>query len=194
MVNKIARAFITLLIYIASVPYLAANPTLPPLRKSEILALVAGGIFPENVAHDIESRGIDFAFDETFGSLLQTAGGDPHIINALQTAKPAIQPRSETIFEQALLQHLSYVGGLIHSGKTQEATTELESYLSTGADRSEFGFVMGEILIVDRRFVEAAQVYAEILKSDPDFPELQQRLSVAHAESGDTEEAPRGIS
>ena len=53
---------------------------------------------------------------------------------------------------------------------------------------------MGEILIVDRRFVEAAQVYAEILNSDPDFPELRQSLSVAHAESGDTEEAFREAS
>jgi hypothetical protein len=40
---------------------------------------------------------------------------------------------------------------------------------------------MGEILIVDRRLAEAAQVYAEILNSDPDFPELHQRLSFAYS-------------
>jgi predicted Zn-dependent protease len=85
------------------------------------------------------------------------------------------------MFDQALLQHLSYAGSLIHSGKTQEAANELKNYLSTGAGKSEIGFVMGEILIVDRRFAEAGQVYAEILNSDPDFPELQQRLSLAYA-------------
>ena len=191
MYKRITISIIAVMIFIACGSYLTANTPSHPLRKSEILALVAGGIFPEDIIHDLESRGIAFAFDDNFRSLLQTASADGRVINALQKVTPVTLAKPETMFDQALLQHLSYAGSLIHSGKTQEAANELKNYLSTGAGKSEIGFVMGEILIVDRRFAEAGQVYAEILNSDPDFPELHQRLSLAYAESDDTEKAFR---
>ena len=191
MYKRITILILAVMIFIACGSYLTANTPSHPLRKSEILALVAGGIFPEDIIHDLESRGIAFAFDDNFRSLLQTASADGRVINALQKVTPVTLAKPETMFDQALLQHLSYAGSLIHSGKTQEAANELKNYLSTGAGKSEIGFVMGEILIVDRRFAEAGQVYAEILNSDPDFPELHQRLSLAYAESDDTEKAFR---
>jgi len=41
------------------------------------------------------------------------------------------------MFDQALLQHLSYAGSLIHSGKTQEAANELKTTFQRALGKSE---------------------------------------------------------
>ena len=62
MYKRITILILALMSFIACGSYLTANTPAHPLRKSEILALVAGGIFPEDIIHDLESRGIAFAF------------------------------------------------------------------------------------------------------------------------------------
>jgi Tetratricopeptide repeat len=93
--------------------------------------------------------------------------------------------------EQALLQRLSYAGSLIHSGDTQAAAKELSNSLSNPDAKSAAGFVIGEILIRDRRFAEAAQIYLQVLQDNPDFPEIHGGLSLALTESDNDEEGLR---
>src|ERR1700687_963555 len=87
MSSKITTSVIIALIYIASGARLSASSAPLPLGKSEVLALVAGGIFPENIAHDIKSRGIAFVPDDNLKSLLKAAGADVKIFVALKAAK-----------------------------------------------------------------------------------------------------------
>jgi tetratricopeptide (TPR) repeat protein len=155
------------------------------------MALIASGAFPENLSHDLESRGISFEPDESFISLANTAGARPIVISALRNSKRISPPSPRTLSEQALLQRLSYAGSLIHSGDTQTAARELSNSLSNPDAKSAAGFVIGEILIRDRRFAEAAEIYLRILQGNPDFPEIHSRLSFALAESDNDEEGLR---
>ena len=61
-------------------PTTKASPR--PLRKSEILALVSGDIFPDNVIMEIQADGLAFLPDDEFRSLLTSAGADPKVIAA----------------------------------------------------------------------------------------------------------------
>src|SRR6266478_7844569 len=100
MYKRITISLFIAVSVMACCTYLAANTPSHPLRKSEILALVAGGIFPENIIHDLESRGTAFAFDDNFRSFLQTASADARVINALQKATPVTSAKPETMFDQ----------------------------------------------------------------------------------------------
>jgi len=150
-----------------------------PLRKSEILALVAGGIMPENIAYDIQSRGVAFVRGDSFDTLLQNAGADAKIFAALKPAKVTAPTKPESSADQALLKCLSRAGSLIRSGQLDFAADKLNNCLSQDLGKPEIGFVMGLILINQQRFEEAGQVYLEILSQDSNF-QKSTRDSVSH--------------
>jgi tetratricopeptide (TPR) repeat protein len=161
------------------------------LRKSELLALVAGDSLPENVVFEIRSRGLSFTPDDKYKSLLKDAGADPTVLAALDTAKIANEAQSATTNDSALLQSLSSAGAKIRAGQLDDATRELTEALTGSSGTSAIGFVQGMVLIKLKRFGEAGQVYAEILSEDPDFPLLHTRLSFTYFQSGDAEDALR---
>jgi tetratricopeptide (TPR) repeat protein len=191
MNKKLAICVATALLVTACGAYLAAETAPKPLRKSEILALVSGAIISENVAYDIRSRGISFVPDDTFTRLLQVAGADEAVLAALNTAKSPSPSKADGDSDQSLLPHLSHAGSLIRAGQSEAAATELNNSMANGAGRSAIGFVMGKILIDQQRIDEAGQVYSQILRQDPDFPEVHTRLSFAYMQSGDAENALR---
>jgi tetratricopeptide (TPR) repeat protein len=189
MQRKTALSFLICLIGIifASQP---ARCSPRPLSKAELLALVAGGILPENVAFDIQSRGIAFVPDASYKALLKSAGADAKVLAAISTAKTAPSEASSAS-EAQLLQHLSHAGALIKSGKLDDAGDELTDALSRSSAKSEIGFVVGMVLIAQERYPEAGAIYSQILSEDPEFPELHARLSFTYFQSGDPEEALR---
>ena len=67
-----------------SCPITKADPR--PLSKTELLALVAASVLPENIASEIRSYGLDFKPDVAYNSLLKTAGADPKVFAALAAA------------------------------------------------------------------------------------------------------------
>ena len=163
-----------------------------PLSKSELLALVAGDIVPENVIYDIHSHGLAFVPDASYKLLLKSAGANDKVLAALGGAKinsGANTPAGDSS-DVELLQHLSHAGALIKSGQLAEAGSELTAALSAG-HKSEIGFVMGMVLIAQQRFPEVGQLYSQILADDPDFPEVHARLSLAYYQTGDPDEALR---
>jgi tetratricopeptide (TPR) repeat protein len=158
-----------------------------PLSKAELLALVAGDILSENIAFDIQSRGLAFVPDASYKSLLKSAGADAKVFAAISAAKTT----PETASDAQLLQHLSHAGEFIKSGKLDDAGDELTDALSRSSAKSEIGFVMGMILIEQERYPEAGAIYSQILSEAPDFPEVHARLSLAYYETGDYDEALR---
>ena len=83
------------------------------LRKSELLALVAGDILPENIVFEIRSRGLGFTPDDKYKSLLKDAGAGPTVLAALDAAKITDEKQSASTDDAALLQHLSNAGAKI---------------------------------------------------------------------------------
>jgi len=160
------------------------------LRKSELLALIAGECLPENTVFEIRSRGLGFTPDEKYKSLLKDAGADPTVLAALGAAK-ITDEQSASTEESALLQHLSSAGAKIRAGQLDEATRELTTALTGGSGASEIGFVQGMVLIHLKRFEEAGRVYLEIRREDPDFPQLHTRLSLTYFQTGHAEDALR---
>jgi tetratricopeptide (TPR) repeat protein len=168
----------------------AAHCSPRSLSKAELLALVAGDILPENVAFDIQARGLAFFPDASYKSLLKSAGADAKVLAALNTAKTNPAGNAESSSDAELLQHLSHAGSLIKSSRLREAASELTGSFS-GSHKSEIGFVMGMVLIAQQRYAEAGHVYSHILDEEPDFPELHARLSLTYYQTGDPQEALR---
>jgi hypothetical protein len=86
MHRKVIRASLLCLVLVSLVFCTNTNASLRPLRESEILALVAGGIIPDNVVMEIQADGLAFLPDDEFRSLLTSAGADPKVIAALNVA------------------------------------------------------------------------------------------------------------
>jgi tetratricopeptide (TPR) repeat protein len=185
-----ATSIIFLGVFLFSSPLAPQTPA-PPLNKLEVMAIVAGEIMPENVAYDLRSRGVDFVPDDAFRSLLKSAGADNRILQGLRAAKVDSKNADEDAYDGPLLQHLSHAGSLIRAGKQDDAAEELTSSFSGGRGKSAIGFVVGEILGKQKRFLEAGQIYSEILHNDPGFPEVHARLSWIFYEARGPEDALR---
>ena len=179
------------ILFSAFVSATPSNSSPRPLRKSEVLALVAGKIQPENIVFQIQSRGLSFTPDENYKSLLKAAGADPKVLVALTAAKIASREPADSAENSALLQHLSTAGRMIRASRFDEATNELSAAITGGSGRLEAGFVMGMVLLDQQRSQEAGQLYSQILERDPDFPEVHARLSATYFEIGDPENALR---
>jgi len=190
MQRKTSLTLLICLFTIVSASQPVARCAPRPLSKSELLALVAGGIVPENVIFNIHSRGLTFVPDTSYKTLLKSAGASAKVLAALDSAKPPAGHDADDSSDAQLLQHLSHSGSLIKSGQLDDAATELTGSLSEG-NRSEIGFVAGMVLIAQQRFPQAGKIYSQILARDPDFPELHARLSLTYYQTGNPEEALR---
>src|SRR5260370_28194468 len=188
MQRKTTLTFLICLAGILSAWQPMARSSPRPLSKAELSALVAGDILPENVAFDIQVRGLDFVPDASYKSLLKSAGADAKVFAAITAAKTTPSEASSAS-EAQLLQHLSHVGALIKSAKLDDAGDELTDALSRSSAKSEIGFVMGLVLIRRERYPEAGAIYSQILSEDPGFPELHARLSMTYYQTADSEEA-----
>src|SRR5271154_6479576 len=85
----------------------------PPLRQTELLALVAGQALPENIVREISTRGVAFHANDAYRSLLKNAGAAVPILTALNGAKIVIADGVEDEAAPDLLQHLSNAGKLL---------------------------------------------------------------------------------
>ena len=97
---RITVRSLTLLIVISLVQYRTFAFPSRPLSKSELLALVAGKVVPENIAFEIRSRALNFSPDMAYNGLLKQAGADSRVFAALssaQTPQPPIRPTSPPI-------------------------------------------------------------------------------------------------
>src|SRR5580700_3594785 len=154
MQRKTPLTFLICLVGIILVSQPVARCGPRPLSKAELLALVAGDILPENVAFDIQSRGLAFVPDASYKSLLKSAGADIKVFAAISAAKTTPGETSSSS-EPQLLQHLSHAGALVKSGKLEDAGDELTDAVSNSSAKSEIGFVMGIVLIKKERYPEA---------------------------------------
>ncbi|HTQ84697.1 MAG TPA: tetratricopeptide repeat protein, partial [Candidatus Solibacter sp.] len=170
-----------------------SKPSPRPLSKSELLALVAGDVLPENVASDIGSNGLNFAPDDTYRSLLKTAGADARVLSAVDSAKVLTAGNPASPADANLLQHLSKAGSMIRASQYDEAAAEMSAALTPemAKEKPAIGFVMGMVLIAEQNWEGAGEVYQEILRLDPDYPEVHSRLSLTYLNSGDPAEALR---
>jgi tetratricopeptide (TPR) repeat protein len=169
---------------------LAAFPP-RPLSKSELIALVAGRVVPENTVFEIRSRGLGFVPDMVFSGMVKQAGADSRVFAALAAAKtsPAGERASEDSAE--LLRHLTNAGQLIRQSKLDAAARELNVALATSSAKSQIGFVMGHLLSEQGDAEQALRVYRQILEDQPDFPEVHTRLSYCYHAVGDGDSALR---
>src|SRR5712664_938806 len=191
MQKKLSYMIFISLVDIAWFSYPSVNSAPRPLRKGELLALVSGGIIPEDIAYEIRSRGLSFVPDETYKTLLKSAGADAKVVTALNTAKTGSPEKVDSTTATELLQHLSRAGNLIKAAQLDDAANELTASLAGNTGKPEVGFVMGKVLIEQERYEEAGQVYLEILRQGPDFPQVHTRLSFTYFETGDAQNALR---
>jgi len=140
------------------------------------------------VAHEIGVRGLNFDPDEDYRALLKTAGADATVMAALNKAK-VTAPASDGKPDRELLKQLSSAVVLIRDKRYDEAGAELSRALESSFAGPETGFVMGEVLRRKEEFRQAAEVYAEVLRQDPDFPEVHTKVSYVLYRLGASEDA-----
>ncbi len=191
MRRKVIFAYLLCLVVVSLGFYPTTKASPRPLRKCELLALVAGHFFPDNVVMEIQADGLAFLPDDEFRSLLTGAGADPKVIAAMNVANAISSSANESATEKQLLQRLSRAGSQIKRKQIDAAVQTLAESLPSGVGRNELGFVVGVILYEPDRFAEASQIYSQIAASDPDFPQVHTRLAAALCNNGDAEPAIR---
>jgi tetratricopeptide (TPR) repeat protein len=161
-----------------------------PLTDSELLALVAGNALSENIVRQLNSRGLAFRPTDPYQSLLQTTGADAALIVAVAKATNTSsgQGAANDRSRDPLLQHLATAGKLIRGKQYQEASQELSAALESG-DGYEAGFVMGESLRQQERWLEASAVYEEVLRRAPGFLEARTKWTLVLYRGGDAVDA-----
>ena len=177
--SKLASLFLLTSSLLVSCSAAASETALRPLRQTELLALVAGNALPENIVNEIRTRGVAFGLDDSFRTQLTTAGATPSVLAALSAAKAPAKVTPEDKPDPALLQHIAAAAKLMKDKHYDEAADELTDALKGNFERFEIGFVMGELLREQENWGQAAAVYSEVLRQDPNFPEafLEQTLT-----------------
>ena len=87
MKRKFTILLISLVVCISGALCISAYPQTSGLTPVQLMAMIAGGAFPENLSQDLESRGISFELDDNFISPANAAGATPTVISALRNAK-----------------------------------------------------------------------------------------------------------
>lgn len=172
----------------ASVPQATPAPS-HPLERETLLALVAGGVLPENIVWYIENDGLAFQLDQNFQALLTTAGADRTVLKALSSAKVNPTEPAPQADDQQRLQELANAGQLIREKKYDDAAKELTAELSGSFHDVDAGFVMANVLTLQRRYDEAAAVYGELIQEDPNFPQVHTKASYVLYNLGDENNA-----
>src|ERR1700683_1191555 len=177
MAMRFLRASV-LIILISIAPHcLAAEAPAKPLSAGRLLALVAGGALPENVVREIQANGLAFCPDDDYRALLKAGGAGEPILNAVNAAAAGSTGPAEGKADEERLQHISHAAQLMKDKMYEEAASELKAALAVTFEEAETGFVMGEVLRLQERWTDAADVYGKVLSEDADFPEAHTKLS-----------------
>lgn len=161
-----------------------------PLSDGDLLALVAGNALPENIVNEIKSRGLGFHPDNQYRAQLETAGAEGTILAAFTSAKITGSVESSgDPHHIEFLKHLAQAGGLMRKKSYTEAVRELNAALVANPENASVGFVMGELLREQERWMPAASVYGEVLSRDPDFPEGHTKLAFICYSLGESDRA-----
>lgn len=169
----------------------AVNPSTQsgpkPLRASVVMALQAGGALPANIAYDIGTRGLNFQPDGDFLALMTKTAADASVIAALKSAK--VNDEGAAKPDMDLLRQLADAAALMKDKRYADAGTKLSEALDASFARLETGFVMAELLRQQDDVERACAVYAQILRTEPDFPEVHDKASYLLYRLGDYENA-----
>lgn len=167
----------------------AATSESKPLRASEVLALVAGIALPETVISHIKTDHLAFRPDDFYRGLLKSAGADPKVLAALDSAKIDTDQSPEHESGKELLQHLAAGAIAMNAGHYDQASSELKTALVASLNSPEVYFVAGELLRREDELGSSAATYRLLLTEDPSFPDAHAKLSYITYETGDADSA-----
>ena len=167
-----------------------AQTSQKPLHASEVLALQAGNVLPASLVHEIGRRGLSFHPDESYRAQLKKAGANEAVLAALNQANVTAQAGVASPNKE-LLQQLSNASSLLRDKRYEDSIVALSAAVKGSFAGPEAGFVMGELLRCKEEFQQAAEIYTEVLRQNPDFPQVHTKLSLVLYKMGDSEEALR---
>lgn len=154
-----------------------------------MLALIAGGALPDNIAREIALDGLAFRPDDFYLALLETMDADRKILAAVEVAKVAVDRTAGEESGEDLLQHLAKAGSLMNTQRDDEAADQLKAALSDSFQGSDCVFVIGELLRREEEWEGAETAYQQIMQEEPNFPEVHTKLSYVLYRDGDDEGA-----
>jgi tetratricopeptide (TPR) repeat protein len=190
MLRRCARLAALLIAFSFSTSF-AAESGSKPLRASEVIGLVAGNALPENIIADINADHLAFRPDDFYRALLKTAGADPQVLAALDSAKVDTDRSPEDESGKDLLQEMANAAAAMNARKYDQAEAELKSALTDSINSPDVYFVVGDLLRREEEWDKAYAVYDRILNQDPNYPEAETKLSYILYRIGDDESALR---
>ena len=150
-----------------------------PLTSGEVIAMIAGESVSQDIAQEINVRGLAFRPDDEYRSIAKAAGGDDRVLGALKGAR-IIEGGGQGQGSpwNSSLNHLALAGQAIRRKDYATASQELTSAVES-ASRDDAGFVMGDSLIQQSEGDEASQVLAEVVRLSPEFTAAHAKLAFA---------------
>jgi tetratricopeptide (TPR) repeat protein len=194
MFKPLRSEWLCILFFIAFIAIIPsqAQDTPAPLSPTRLLALVAGNALPENIVAAVNARGLGFKPTEEYLGQLNMSGATTEIIDAVNKSAVHESPATDlTRIQLQICSHIALSGKLIQDKQFPEAEQKLNAAVEAGGDKLDAGFVVAEALRQQEQWPMALAVYEEIAKEQPNFPEVQTKLSFVLYRSGDLEESLR---
>ena len=148
-----------------------------PLDERTVVSLLIGGVIPQTLVVDIQSRGLNFDPNHLTASL-QAMGIDQSVLAALSTARIF---HDDTVVRHAdddvVLNHLLSAENDVLHKRFDKAGEELTRATQNLDDHPEVAFAVGDLFRRQQYFSQAKTVYAELLKIADRFPHAHTKLA-----------------
>ncbi|MBZ5671940.1 MAG: tetratricopeptide repeat protein [Acidobacteriia bacterium] len=187
--------FFPAVLLLATIGFAQAPRTEPkPLDKIQVLALLAGGVPSQRVATLVKQRGIDFEPTDDYLDILQGAGAEDTVLNALRGARPVARPdilrgarpvarpdiyAAAATTETQVEQHLARGKGFRDKRAFAQAEEEFRAAVHLDPRNGDLHLLLGTILYDQARWHEAIAEYRRAVQLKPDSAIAYSNLGVA---------------
>jgi tetratricopeptide (TPR) repeat protein len=159
-----------------------------PVSKMTVLAWAAAGLPPADAARELQSRGTDFALDESFTALVKSAGAEV-LLSDLQAATLHATAAPEPAADR--LANLAEAGAATHQHEYAAALKLVAAELRLDSKNADLLFAAGNLLLERGNSGPAAMVLVQSVEANNKFPYTHGRLAYAYYQLGAGADAQR---
>lgn len=149
-----------------------STPVPKPLDRVQMLALLAGGVPTQRVVELVEERGIDFEPTEDYLKILQGAGADDALLNALRQARRVPTPAVDAPVlsrQEQVEQHLARGAELAKQKLYEDEKQEYEAAVKLDPQNPSVHSALANALLDDLQDCDGAiSEYQIAIRLEPD--------------------------
>jgi tetratricopeptide (TPR) repeat protein len=163
-------------------------PLLPPVTQKQIASWLAGGLTPQQIAFEIQTRGINFAPDHALDALMSDTI-DADVRKAIQAGQLKGDPLELSPEDTLSINNLLAAYDAIQGKEFLKAERSLREALSRAPGDADVIFAVGNLARQQEQWGRAAAAYERAVKLNPTFPYAHGFLSLVDYRLGDAQNA-----